>query len=75
MFAPLFDKIYNRVDHPINEYLNHFVAARYIRASAALGELALGIRRCQFSLSFLPTAVRLQFAAVGRVQWWHLELF
>ena len=26
----------------MNEYLNHFVAARNIRASAALGELALG---------------------------------
>ena len=43
-----------------HEYLHHFFAARNIRASAALCELALVIPRCgtyQFSRSFLPVAV------------------
>ena len=31
-------KIYHRGDHPINEYLKHFVATRNTRASAALGD-------------------------------------
>ena len=55
-------KIYHRVDHHMNEYLDHFVSARNTRASAALGELALVFTRCrtdQFSRSFLPAAVRL----------------
>ena len=55
-------EIYHRVNHPVNGYLNHFVAARNTTASTALGELALVISRCrinQFSLSFLPTSVRL----------------
>ena len=30
-------KIYHRVDHPMNEYLKHFVAARNTSASPALG--------------------------------------
>ena len=50
------------MNHPINEYLKHYVAACNTRASAALGELALVIPRCrtnQFSRSFLPAAVRL----------------
>ena len=54
--------IYHRTDHPTNEYLNRFIAARNTRASTALGELALVIPRCrtdQFSRSFLPTVVRL----------------
>ena len=52
--------IYNRVNHPMNEYQKHFVAARSTKASTAVGELALVIPRCrthQFSRSFLPTAV------------------
>ena len=52
-------EIYHRVDHPMNEYLNQFVAARNTRALAALGELALTIPRCrtgQFNRSFLPAA-------------------
>ena len=55
-------KGYHRVNHPMNEYLKHFVAARNTRASAALGELALIIPRCrtdQFTRSFLPADVRL----------------
>ena len=36
-------KSYHRVDHPMNEYLHNFVAARIIRALSALGELALVI--------------------------------
>ena len=55
-------KIYNRVKHPMNGYLIHFVAARYARRSAALGELALVIPRCRtdhFSRSLLLAAVRL----------------
>ena len=50
---------YHRVDHPVHKYLNHFVAARDIRASAALGELTLMIpsyRTDEFSSSFLPAA-------------------
>ena len=46
----------------MNGYLNHFVAARNARASAALGEFALVIPRYrtdQFSRSFLPATVRL----------------
>ena len=31
-------EIYHRVDHPMNRYLNHFVATRNTRAAAALGE-------------------------------------
>ena len=31
----------------MNRYLNHFVAARNARASAALGELVLVILRCK----------------------------
>ena len=50
-----------RVDHPMNECLKLFVAARNTKTSAALGELALVISRCitdQFS-RFLPAAERL----------------
>ena len=53
-------EIYHRVDHPMNEYLNHFVAARNTRASAALCELAFVIERNksdEFSRSFLAAAV------------------
>ena len=55
-------KIYHRVEHPLNEYLNHFLAARNIRASVALGKLALVVQRCRtdhFSRSFLSAAKRL----------------
>ena len=51
----------HKVEDPMNEYLNHFVAPRNTRALAALGELVLVISRCrtdQFSQSFLPAAVR-----------------
>ena len=50
------------VDHPMNEYLKHFAAARNSRASAALGKVALVIPRCridQFSRSLMSAAVRL----------------
>ena len=53
-------KIYHRADHPLHEYLHHFVAARNTRGSAAVCELALLIPRCridQFTPSFLPVAV------------------
>ena len=53
-------KIYHRVEHPMNEYLNHLVADYNTRSSAALGELAFVIPRCrtdQFRRSFLSTAV------------------
>ena len=55
-------KIYHRVDHPLNEYLYHFVALRNTKASAVLGELALVSPRCwadQVTRPFLPAAVRL----------------
>ena len=58
----LLHEIYLKVGHPMNEYLNHFVAACNTRASAALGELTLMISRWrtdQFCQSFLPAAVRL----------------
>ena len=58
----LFCEIYHRVDHLMNEYLNHIVAARNTRASSDLGELALMTSRCktnEFSQSFLPADVRL----------------
>ena len=44
-------KIYHRVDRPMNEYLNNFVAACDTRASAALGKLALVIPRCRTDYS------------------------
>ena len=53
-------EIYHGVDHPLHEYLNHFVAARNTRASAALIVLALVIPlggTDQFSRSFLAAAV------------------
>ena len=40
-------KIYHRVDHPMNDCLNHVDAARNTRASAALEELALVVSRCR----------------------------
>ena len=61
-FLCLLYKIYHRVDHHMNRYLNHFVVARNTRISVALVELALVIPRCrtdQFSRSFLLAAVRL----------------
>ena len=54
-------EIYPREDHPLHEYLHHFVATSNTRASAALCELALLISHCrtdQFSRSFLPVVVR-----------------
>ena len=54
-------KIYYRGNYTMNEYLNHFHTARYIKISAALGELDLVKPRCstdQFSWSFLSAAVR-----------------
>ena len=38
-------KIYLRVNSPINKYLKHFVTARNIKASAALGVLTFVIER------------------------------
>ena len=55
-------EIYHRAEHPLEECLHHFIAACNIRASAALGELALLIPRCrtdQFSRPFLPAAAYL----------------
>ena len=55
-------KSYHRLDYPMNQHLNHFVALCSTRDSAALGELALMISRCrtdQFSQLLLPAAVRL----------------
>ena len=52
-------KFFHRADYPVHEYLNHFIAARNTRASAALSDLALVIpirRNNQFSLSFLLAA-------------------
>ena len=52
-------KIYHREEHPMNGYLNSFVANRNFRVSASLGKLALVILRCrtdQFSRSFLSPA-------------------
>ena len=58
----VYSKIYPSVDHPMNEYLSHIVAARNTRVSAARGESALVIPRCGTSLcsrSFLPAAMPL----------------
>ena len=55
-------EIYQRVDHPMNEYLNYFIAAHNTRASAALGQLVLVIPRYgtdPFNQLFLLAAVRL----------------
>ena len=55
-------KIYHRVNHPMNEYLKQFVAARNTSASVALGGLIMvipGFRTDQFSRYFLPVAGRL----------------
>ena len=53
-------KIYHRVDHSANKYLNQFVAAHNTRASAALGFTTVTkCARCrtdQFNRSFLPAA-------------------
>ena len=45
MVSALLDKIYHRVDRPMNEYRKNLVAAHSTRASAPLGELALVIPR------------------------------
>ena len=49
-------EIYHRVDIPINEYLNHFVAACNTRASIPLGGYLWCSRASvtQFTRSFLP---------------------
>ena len=67
-------EIYHRVDHILKEYLNHYVAARNTRTSAALGELALEIPRCktdQFSRSFLPAAL---LRALWTCAYWGLSV-
>ena len=54
-------EMHQRVNQPMNEYLNHFVATLNTRPSASLCELALVIWLCrtvQFSRSFLPLNVR-----------------
>ena len=60
-------KIYHRVNHPMNEYLHYFVAARNTRASAAQGEIALVGPRCSIGQSFLSAAVRLWNLLPSRV--------
>ena len=63
--VPLWCLLYNmylRVDHLMNKYLKHIVAAGNTRASEALGEMTLVISLCrtdQFNRSFLPAALRL----------------
>ena len=55
-------EIYRRVDHPINGYLNYFVAVLNSRPFSATRQLAFVIPCCRidhFSWSFLPDAVRL----------------
>ena len=44
-------KIYHRVNHPMNGHLNHFVATRKTRASAALGDLSLVIPAAELTNS------------------------
>ena len=54
-------RFYHRLNHHMNAYLNHFISLNAI-VSVLLGEWALVIQRyrtAQFSLSFLPAAVRL----------------
>ena len=81
-------KIYHRVDLPLNDYLNRFVAARNTRTSTALDELALVIPRCrtdQVSRPLLPAAVRLwnllpclvvtHWAILWTCAYWGLSLF
>ena len=57
----LFSKVYHRVDYPMNEHLNHLIAACNTRASVALGEgdLIFPCRSFKFSRTFLPAAARL----------------
>ena len=53
----LLSKIYYKADHPLQEHLHHFVAARNASASLALNELSLIIPLCkidQFARSYLP---------------------
>ena len=54
----------------MHEYFHHFVVACNTRVSAALGELALVIPRCetdQLHRSLLPTPVRLWNLLLSRV--------
>ena len=54
-------KIHHRVDHPMHEYLYHFVATHNTRASAAVDALALVLPRFrtdQFSRLFLSACCR-----------------
>ena len=43
----VYPMVYHRVEHPMNKYLEHFVAARNARTLAALGEMALVISHCR----------------------------
>ena len=54
-------KIYHRVEYPMNEHLNHFIAARNTRASVAPGELSMAIPRCKSA--YCCSSV--EYAAVG----------
>ena len=66
-------KICQGVNHPMNEYLKNFVAARNTRPSAALGEYGFGDPTLQkFSPSFSVCCAYLELAAVGCVEWWHI---
>ena len=73
-------KIYHRVDHPMNEYLYHFIAAHNTRVSAVLGEvISFGysaLQNCSIqSVVSACCCASVKLAAIGRVWWWHLELF
>ena len=55
-------KIYQRVDDPLNEYMNSFIVTRNTRVTSILGELSLVIPRCgtdQFNRLYLLPAVHL----------------
>ena len=61
--------MYQRVEHPMKEYLNYFVTAHNTRTLAVLGELSLVIPRCrtdQFSRSSLPPACLCNLLLLGR---------
>ena len=60
--------IYHIADYPLHEYLPNFIAVCNTRASATLGELALGFPHCrtdQISLSFPPVAILLPSDVFG----------
>ena len=62
-------KIYYKANTPMHEYLNNFVAARDIRASVALGEIALLMLRCRTEIHSVVSAClfSVELAAFGCV--------